>query len=240
MNDSRSDPFAERLSEYVDGELASREREELERHLEGCADCRAIVADFRSLGSAARALPSLGPARDLWPAIERGIESASIGRSRGPWFMAGVRLWPGVAVAAALALFLLGLWAGANLRETQPSTAPGPGASARFVLFLHEPSGHLASATPEEMERIIGEYSAWARAQRDAGALELGEKLADGEGFDLFAEDTEPRSASVWGEALGGLFLVRAADYDAALAIARSCPHLKYGGWIELRRIQET
>ncbi len=42
--------------------------------------------------------------------------------------------------------------------------------------------------------------------------------------------------------ALGGYFVVSARDYDAALAIAiaRSCPHLKHGGTIEVRAIEET
>ena len=35
----------------------------------------------------------------------------------------------------------------------------------------------------------------------------------------------------------GGYFVLQAESYDAAVDIARSCPHLTYGGSIELRRI---
>ena len=38
-------------------------------------------------------------------------------------------------------------------------------------------------------------------------------------------------------EALGGYFAIKAADYDEAVEISKNCPHLKYGGWIELRKI---
>jgi len=39
---------------------------------------------------------------------------------------------------------------------------------------------------------------------------------------------------------LGGYFLIKAQDMNAALAIARTCPHLKYGGSIEIRPIEDT
>jgi hypothetical protein len=42
------------------------------------------------------------------------------------------------------------------------------------------------------------------------------------------------------GERIGGYFLIRAADDAAALALARSCPHLRHGGRIEVRRIRPT
>lgn len=38
-------PDAERLAEYVDGVLGPVERTDVERHLVGCADCRAVVAE---------------------------------------------------------------------------------------------------------------------------------------------------------------------------------------------------
>ena len=38
-------------------------------------------------------------------------------------------------------------------------------------------------------------------------------------------------------ELLGGFYLIAAADYGEACRIAESCPHLKYGGGIEIRQI---
>jgi hypothetical protein len=43
------------------------------------------------------------------------------------------------------------------------------------------------------------------------------------------------------GEArLAGYFLIRAADRRTALEIARSCPHVRYGGRIVVREIEPT
>ena len=41
-------------------------------------------------------------------------------------------------------------------------------------------------------------------------------------------------------EALGGYFAIKAVDYDEATKISKGCPHLKYGGWIELRKVDST
>jgi hypothetical protein len=38
-------------------------------------------------------------------------------------------------------------------------------------------------------------------------------------------------------EVLGGYFAIEAADYDEAVAIARTCPHLTGDQWIEVRQI---
>ncbi|MGQ0715255.1 MAG: sigma-70 family RNA polymerase sigma factor [Gemmatimonadaceae bacterium] len=38
-------------------------------------------------------------------------------------------------------------------------------------------------------------------------------------------------------EVIGGYFAIEAADYDEAVAIARSCPHIKYSGRIEVREV---
>ena len=41
-------------------------------------------------------------------------------------------------------------------------------------------------------------------------------------------------------EVIGGYFAIEAADYDEAVRLSSDCPHLKYGGRIELREIQPT
>ncbi len=63
------DPFVDRLSEYVDGELAAAEVTALERHLEGCESCRAAVAELRLVVERARALPVTPSPTDQWPAL---------------------------------------------------------------------------------------------------------------------------------------------------------------------------
>ena len=40
-------------------------------------------------------------------------------------------------------------------------------------------------------------------------------------------------------EIVGGFFTVVAADYDEACSLAADCPHLTYGGRIEVRMVHE-
>jgi anti-sigma factor RsiW len=67
------DPMNEILSAYVDGELSAAEAADLERHVETCDDCAATVAGLRRVVAEARALPTSGPAADLWPGIAAAI-----------------------------------------------------------------------------------------------------------------------------------------------------------------------
>jgi anti-sigma factor RsiW len=69
MTDATHDPWTDRLSEYLDGELADGERRELERHLAGCAGCTAVLDELRWVVARARALDDRPPANDLWPGI---------------------------------------------------------------------------------------------------------------------------------------------------------------------------
>ncbi len=40
-------------------------------------------------------------------------------------------------------------------------------------------------------------------------------------------------------EVLGGYYTIEAASYEQALDRARDCPHLEYGGTIEVRQVDE-
>ena len=51
-----SDQWMDRLSEYLDGELAEGERMALEAHLQTCPECTAVVADLRRVVYRARTL----------------------------------------------------------------------------------------------------------------------------------------------------------------------------------------
>lgn len=63
-------PPSERLDEFVDGLLPEVESRAVERHLEGCPECRREVLELRNLLAEATALPrERAPERDLWPGI---------------------------------------------------------------------------------------------------------------------------------------------------------------------------
>lgn len=79
-----NDQWTDRLSEYLDGELADAERMALEAHLTTCADCTAVLADLRRVVARAQALDDRPPARDLWSGIaERiGVSTDDLARRR--------------------------------------------------------------------------------------------------------------------------------------------------------------
>src|SRR5262245_40791924 len=61
--------IAEQLSDYLDDELTSAERQAVEAHLQECEDCAATLADLRRTAGAAAALRETPPSADLWPGI---------------------------------------------------------------------------------------------------------------------------------------------------------------------------
>jgi hypothetical protein len=82
------------------------------------------------------------------------------------------------------------------------------------------------------MQERVSEYRNWAIGLRKAGADIRGEKLKP--------EGRRLGSAGPGEAPLGGYFIVSAKDWSAAMEIARSCPHLKHGGTIEVREIEKT
>jgi anti-sigma factor RsiW len=74
--DTMTDQWTDRLSEYLDGDLAPGERAALEVHLADCATCRATVDDLRRVVTRAHALVDQPVGSDLWPGIAARIGAA--------------------------------------------------------------------------------------------------------------------------------------------------------------------
>jgi anti-sigma factor RsiW len=72
------DQWTERLSDYLDEEMATPEREALEAHLAACVECSTTLLELRRVVGRARALDDQPPATDLWPTIARriGVETS--------------------------------------------------------------------------------------------------------------------------------------------------------------------
>ena len=68
-----NDQWTDRLSEYVDGELALGERTVLDAHLATCTACRTTVEQLRRVVARARGLEDTPPAADLWRGIAQRI-----------------------------------------------------------------------------------------------------------------------------------------------------------------------
>jgi hypothetical protein len=71
------DPWTDRLSEYLDGELNLKDREALESHLASCSQCGATLEELRGVVARARSLDDRPPTRDLWSGIAERIGAAT-------------------------------------------------------------------------------------------------------------------------------------------------------------------
>jgi anti-sigma factor RsiW len=93
--------YRDAIAEFVDGSLDATGRRALERHVEGCADCRALVGDLKSIQAAAFTLQRHDPPVKAWETIRARIAAEPL-HARGR-----VLAWPrtptawGLWVAAA-------------------------------------------------------------------------------------------------------------------------------------------
>lgn len=140
-------------------------------------------------------------------------------------------------LATASLSFLLIFMLGFLLGRRQSIVPVAPNQQAMFMLLLYE----SPEAAGSESDKVV-EYSHWAKSLREANRAITGEKLKDG--GRLLRQAQGRLEISEVGqqnqrEALGGYFLIEARDIEDALRIAERCPHLKYGGAIELRQIDK-
>jgi anti-sigma factor RsiW len=192
------DPWMERLSEYLDGDLAPEEARALEGHLAGCGACAATMAELRAVLARVDELADTEPGHDLWSGIAAAIAAeeaappvvplrvsaaaGSAGRTRrgGAW-----RLSFTMPVLAAAALALITLSAGTmwwlSGAGSRPAAAVGaiahtsetPSADARLVA-AGAPSDRYAADTAE-LEAAL----AAARDQLDPATVEVVERSLD-------------------------------------------------------------
>lgn len=118
-----SDPWVDRLSEYVDGELDASTHAAVEAHLATCAECRATVTALGRVVARARRMGYRPPANDLWPRIRSAIATAPLaeGRAHRPR-MVTISLGRLAAAAALVAIVAGGFaWTIAARRIAVPA-----------------------------------------------------------------------------------------------------------------------
>jgi len=112
---------------------------------------------------------------------------------------------------------------------------------SQFLLLLHESTTDAPALSAAEIQAVIREYQAWGSKLAESGRLLAGHKLVDGSarhlsghGADLSVTDGPLAEAK---EIIGGFYQIEADDYDQAVKLVGDCPHLRFGGTIELRQI---
>jgi|SRR5579864_681714 hypothetical protein len=155
---------------------------------------------------------------------ERGSLAAARPRPN-PWRLGGTLA---AGLALLLAGFLLGRQGG---HRGHPPVVPS------YLLMLREGTDFNRERLTDA--RMTAETAAWARRQLGVRHFIIGEKL-DMEGWVLKSTRVASMPPMDLQDAPDGFFVIFASSDQEALALARTCPFLRYGGRIEVRRIHPT
>lgn len=204
-------------------------------HIDSCAACRAAREEYdamwRQLGELAKPHP-LPDARARFDQRLASVQQASAEgwRRVRPWY---VGAWAATILIAALGGY--GLGARRAQVHIPPAFPDTRGTESTYLLLFHIDSTFRHGQTPAASAAILADYAQWADRLRREGTLIGGEKLADPTAWFGPAHEV-----SAQGDHLAGFMVIRAKDRASAETIAATCPHLRYGGRIELRMIARS
>jgi hypothetical protein len=108
---------------------------------------------------------------------------------------------------------------------------------SQFMLLLYDDPAGWMKLSPEEMQKALEKYMAWAKKPFFVDAKRLSPdagRVVRSAGGQVRATDG-PYSETK--EVLGGFYLIEAASYEEAVARSLDHPHLEYGGTIEVREL---
>ena len=131
-----TDPWIDRLSEYLDEDLSPRDRAACDVHLRTCTECAGALEELRGVLVQARSIPNRAPAEDLWPGIAARLDTPAVAfpseRARGGFGRRFAFTLPQLA-AAGFVLALMsagGMWLAMNrtppVGPSTPATTPAP------------------------------------------------------------------------------------------------------------------
>lgn len=80
--------YQQAIAEAIDGGLDASRQRALERHVEGCPACRALMSDLKTIQAAAFTLDRREPPASIWESVSRRAADEHAGAGRGrliPW-----------------------------------------------------------------------------------------------------------------------------------------------------------
>lgn len=192
----------------------------------------------------------IDPPEQLRGALLDRLADEGLLRARGSRPVAAHRRRP-LALAAGIALAFLGgaLGGGFGVTAFQERAAPiATDPHPRFLLLLYQDDGFDPQGRTGM--QIVEEYGSWAGDLAARNQLVSAEKLGEdgrlvggaGEAQGIRSGETlawEAPELSGPEGALGGFLLIRAASYEEAVEIAAASPHVRYGGAVVIRRVDE-
>jgi hypothetical protein len=217
------------IDRVLDGDSTTEERSRLLAHMATCAECRSRWDDVLRAHDTMMSSRIEVPNNLAGGAIAAAATTARVVQQR-----ARQGAWSLLARAAAVVL-AMGLGAaGERLRAGAASTTTAAAQAGYLFVF----SGTRAALlTGDERADIARSFRVWTDSLRRVGQLvAVGQLTRDAP---RLISATEPNldSAAVRAFAsMEGFYVLLARDDEDAVALARTCPYLRFGGTIVVRR----
>ena len=210
------------LEETLDAEERSRVLEQLAADPDLAAELERAATGLQAL----RSMPATAAVGGPHPG--RG---GPLGRI-SPW-------WLAAAAAATLAasipatLYFAGRASGPSVEVSPPDEATVP----EFVLVLRGRWSDDIQLEPEEFENRLDELREWTARLAADGVLVAASDLALEQGVRYGSPEAPVADPARDPDYIVGVLTLKMSAYHEALAVARSCPHLRFGGSVTVRRV---
>ncbi|HEY7287602.1 MAG TPA: zf-HC2 domain-containing protein [Vicinamibacterales bacterium] len=125
-------PNEDLINGYVEGTLGPAERADVERHLDGCGDCRQLAADLAEIRRVAGSLDLREPPARAWRRLERAIhvESHHAADAEAVETAGGRDRWKLIGFLAAAAVLIVATGVGLRYGAfSRPGSAPNAASS---------------------------------------------------------------------------------------------------------------
>lgn len=113
--------------------------------------------------------------------------------------------------------------------------------SVGYMLLFREGEAQK-DLSPEQLQEFMNQWMGWFEDLSAQGKFKAGHPLKAGgktvSGIDSPNVVDGPFAESR--EAIGGFFLLDVESMDEAVAIAKDCPNLPYGGSVEVREVADV
>jgi len=215
--------------------LDQAQLDELQRHVAECESCAAELADYRTLWRQMEtvAIPeqSLGALERLQTEVRKefaGEYAAATRDARSPMAFTGSWMQ---RLAAAIALVGLGAILAIGARDFLGDAGPADetvDTRARYLFIMTE-----TQEGPELAAQAQSEIQAWFAGLAEQGVIESGSGIAVGPPVGT------PPDGTLFNGPVSGFMVIRAADSQEARRIAVSSPIIDYGGFIEIRAMDD-
>jgi hypothetical protein len=109
-----------------------------------------------------------------------------------------------------------------------------------YLLIFRDTDWHKG-LSPEQAQKVVGEWMAWFQQLKDEGKVSGGHpleptgKIVSGKNGRIVVDGPFAESK----EAIGGFFFATVGTLDEAVAMAQGCPGLPYGIKVEVRPVMD-